>query len=80
MMHFSFFNVVACFDHLKPALVLDGFLRPLNGLFNGVLDGIGGSAGEYDGLIDGVFHVQFLDSRIRSLKILVIRSVRRLTL
>jgi hypothetical protein len=71
VMHFSLFNVAACFDHLKPALVLDGFLRPLNGLFNGVLDGIGGSAGEFDELIDGVFHVQFLESRIRSLKMSV---------
>jgi hypothetical protein len=32
VMHFSLFNVAARFNHLKPAQVLDGFVRALNGL------------------------------------------------
>ena len=68
VMHLSLFDVAARFDHLKPAPVLDGFVSPLDGVAHGVLDGIGGSAGEFDEFVDGVFHVQFLDSRNRSLK------------
>jgi hypothetical protein len=35
-------------------------VRALNGLVNGVLNGSGGGAGEFDEFIDWVFHVQFL--------------------
>ena len=56
MMNFSLFDVAARFDHLKPAEVLDGFVCPFNGCFNGLLNGISGGAGEFDEFIDGVFH------------------------
>src|ERR1019366_6310203 len=56
MMHFPLFDVAARFDHLKPAEVLDGFVCPFNGCFNGLLNGISGGAGEFDEFIDGVFH------------------------
>jgi hypothetical protein len=55
---FSFFDVAARFDHLEPAEVFDGLVRPLQGVFHGLLDGFGGSAGEFDEFIDGVFHNQ----------------------
>jgi hypothetical protein len=44
---------------LKPAQVLDGFVRPFDGGFHGVLNGSGGSAGEFDEFIDGIFHRRF---------------------
>jgi hypothetical protein len=58
-MHVSLGDVAARFDHLKPAQVLDGLVRPLNGLINGILNGIRGSAGEFDEFIDGIFHARF---------------------
>jgi hypothetical protein len=64
VMHLSLGDVAARFDHLKPAQVLDGFVCALDGLVHGVLDGSGGSASKFDEFIDGVFHMQFLDSRI----------------
>jgi hypothetical protein len=33
----------------------------LNGLVNGVLDGSGGGAGEFDEFIDWVFHIWFFE-------------------
>jgi hypothetical protein len=41
---------------LKPAQVLDGLVRPPDGFSDGVLDGGGGSAGEFNEFIDWVFH------------------------
>jgi hypothetical protein len=61
VIHLSLGDVAACFDHLKPAQVFDGFVRALNGLVNGVLDGTGGGAGEFDEFIDWVFHVCFYE-------------------
>jgi hypothetical protein len=60
VMHFSIFDVAARFDHLEPAQVLDGFMRPFDGRGNGVLHGSGGGAGEFDEFINGVFHVECL--------------------
>ena len=54
--HLSLVDIAARFDHLKPAQVLDGFVRPLDGLVHGVLDGSGGGAGEFDEIIDVVLH------------------------
>jgi hypothetical protein len=59
VMHLSLGDVAARFDHLKPTQVFDGFVCPLNGLVNGILNGSGGSAGEFDEFIDWVFHVWF---------------------
>ena len=59
MIHLSLVDIAARFDHLEPAQVLDGFVRPLNGLTNGVLDGGGRGAGEFDEFIDVVFHIRF---------------------
>jgi hypothetical protein len=59
VMHFSLGDVAARFDHLKPTQVLDGSVRPLNGLINGILNGIRGSAGEFNEFIDWVFHARF---------------------
>ena len=56
VMHAAFFDVAARFNHLKPAQVLDGFVSALDGLAHGILDGSGGSAGEFDEFIDGIFH------------------------
>ena len=56
VMHLSLFDVAARFDYLKPAQFLEGFVGTSNGLVHGVLDGGGGSAGEFDEFIDGVFH------------------------
>jgi hypothetical protein len=68
VIHLSLVDIAARFDHLKPAQVLDGFVRAFNGLINGVLDGSGGGAGEFDEFIDVVFHVRFFQySRVRSL-------------
>jgi hypothetical protein len=58
-MHLSLGDVAARFDHLEPAQVLDGFVRALNGLVNGILDGSGGGAGKFDEFIDWVFHIRF---------------------
>jgi hypothetical protein len=60
VMHFSIFDAAARFDHLKPAQVLNGFMRPFNGRGNGILHGSGGGAGEFDEFIDGVFHIECL--------------------
>jgi hypothetical protein len=55
------------FNHLEPTQVLDGFVRTLNGLINGVLDRSGRGAGKFDQFIDVVFHVQCIRwSRVRS--------------
>jgi hypothetical protein len=63
-MHFALDDVAARFNHLKPAQmkpaqILHGFMRPLDGRLDRVLDGLGGSAGEFDGFIDGIFHKIF---------------------
>jgi hypothetical protein len=60
VMHFSLFDVAACFDHLEPPQVFDGFVRTLNGLPNRVLNGRGGSAGELDDFTDWIFHIECL--------------------
>jgi len=57
MMHSSLFNVATRFDHLKPAQIIYGFVRPFNGLFHRVLHGRGGGAGEFNEFINWVFHV-----------------------
>jgi hypothetical protein len=57
------FDVAARFDHLKPTQVLDGFVRTFNGLVHRVLDGRGGSAGEFDEFIDRVFHIRLFRYR-----------------
>jgi hypothetical protein len=62
-MHFSLCDVAACFDDLKPAHILDGFVRALDGLLHGILHGEGGSAGEFNEFIDGVFHAHFWPER-----------------
>ncbi len=36
--------------------VLDGFVRPFDGLLDRVLDGSGRGAGEFDEFIDVIFH------------------------
>src|ERR1035438_2517437 len=59
VIHLPLVDVAACFDHLEPAQVLDGLVRALNGLINGVLDGRGRGAGEFDEFIDVIFHVRF---------------------
>jgi hypothetical protein len=59
VIHLSLADIAARFDHLEPALVLDGFMRALNGPGNSVLDGSGGGAGEFDEFIDVGFHVRF---------------------
>jgi len=57
VMHFSFFDVSARFDHLKPAKILDGFVSALNRLFNGVPNGGGRSAGKFDEFVNVIFHI-----------------------
>jgi hypothetical protein len=59
VIHLSLVDIAARFNHLKPAKVFDGFVRALNGLVNGILDGSGRGAGEFDEFIDWVFHVRF---------------------
>ena len=59
VMHFSFLNVAARFNHLKLAQVLYGFVRALDGLVHGILNRSGGSAGKFNEVIDGIFHTQF---------------------
>jgi hypothetical protein len=59
VMHLSLNNVAACFDHLEPTQILDGFVHAFYGLGNSVLDGSGGSAREFDEFIDWVFHTRF---------------------
>src|ERR1035437_364271 len=68
VIHLSFVDVAARFDHLKPAQVLDGFVRTLNGSGNSVLDGSGGGAGELDEFIDWVFHTRFFRYRKRTIE------------
>jgi len=68
VMHLAFFDVAARFDHLKPAQVLDGLVRPLNGLIHGILNGSGGSAGEFNEFIDGFFHTRFFGYRKRTIE------------
>ena len=48
VIHLSLVDIAARFGHLEPAQVLDGFVRAFNGLINGVLDGSGRGAGEFD--------------------------------
>ena len=67
VIHLSPVDTAARFDHLEPAQVLDGFVRALNGLINGVLDGSGRSAGEFDEFIDRVFHGLIISRRPLSL-------------
>ena len=59
VLHFSLFDIAARFNDLKPRQVLDGFVRALNGVANGLFDGNGGSASKFDEFIDVVFHVRF---------------------
>jgi len=40
VIHLSLVDIAARFNHLKPAKVFDGFVRALNGLVNGILDGV----------------------------------------
>ena len=56
VMHPAIFDVATRFDHLKPAEVLDGFVRSFDGFVHRVLDGHGGGAGEFDEFINGVCH------------------------
>src|ERR1017187_2853825 len=65
-MHLPLVDVAACFDNLEPAQVLDGFVRTLNGLINGVLDGSGRGASEFDEFIDWIFHTRFFRYRRRT--------------
>ena len=51
-------DITACFDHLEPTQVLDGLVRPSDGIVNGVLDGSRRRAGEFDEFTDGIFHAQ----------------------
>jgi hypothetical protein len=55
-MNFSLFDVATRFNYLKPAQVLDGFVRAFDGGLNRILNGNDGGASEFDELIDGVFH------------------------
>src|ERR1039458_9624077 len=48
VVHLSLVDVAARFDRLERAQVLDGFVRAFDGLINGVLDGSGRGAGEFD--------------------------------
>jgi hypothetical protein len=59
VMHIALGDVAAGFDHLKPAEVLDGFVRTLNGVGNCVFDRSGRGAGEFDEFINGIFHIRF---------------------
>src|ERR1039457_4636603 len=68
-MHLPLVDVAACFDNLEPAQVLDGFVRTLNGLINGVLDGSGRGAGEFDEFIDWIFHTRFFRYRRRTVSV-----------
>ena len=68
VMHLSPVDVATRFDHLEPAQVFDGFVRALNGLVNGVLNGSGGGAGEFNEFIDWVFHTLFFRHRKRTIE------------
>jgi len=59
MIQLSLVDISARFDHLEPAQVFDRLVRALNSFFNGVLDGSGRGAGEFDEFIDVVLHVRF---------------------
>jgi hypothetical protein len=54
VLHLPLVDVAARVDHLKPAQVLDGFVRAFNGLSNGVLDGSGRGAGEFNQFVNMV--------------------------
>ena len=56
-MHFALFDVAARFNHLKPAKVLDGFVRAFNGAVHGFFNRGLGSSGEFGEFINGIFHV-----------------------
>jgi len=56
MLHPAFVDAAARFDHLEPTEVLDGFMRAFDGLFNGVVNGSGRSAGEFEEFINEVLH------------------------
>jgi len=58
MIHMSLVDGAARFHHLKPAQVLDGFVRAFNGLINGILNGSSRGAGKFNEFIDVVFHVR----------------------
>ena len=58
MIRLPLVDVAACFDHLEPAQVLD-LVRAFNGLINGLFDGSGPGAGEFDEFLDVIFHVRF---------------------
>jgi hypothetical protein len=77
-MDFSLFDVAARFDHLKPAQVLDGFVRPFDGVFHGILNGSGGGAGKFDEFIDGIFHRRFwVGKNVQSSQNLVFKATAR---
>jgi hypothetical protein len=43
---------------LKPAQILDGFVRAFNSFVNGVLHRGGGGAGKLDEFVNVVFHIR----------------------
>ena len=69
VMHLSLFDVAARFHHLKPTQILDRFVRALNSPVNGILNGSGGRAREFDEFIDVVFHAWFFLDRRRSARL-----------
>ena len=58
MFHLSFVDITARLDYLEPGEFLNSFVRTLNGLTNGILDGNAQCAGEFDKLIDRIFHLE----------------------
>jgi hypothetical protein len=58
VLHFSFFEVPAGFNHLKPGQIFDGFMSPADGLGHGILHGFSGSAGEFNQFVNVFIHIR----------------------
>jgi hypothetical protein len=55
-MQFSFGDIAARFNHLKPKQILDDSVCVSDDLVHRVLDGTGGRAGELNEFVNGIFH------------------------
>jgi hypothetical protein len=56
VMQFSFGDIAARFNHLKPKQILDDSVCVSDDLVHRVLDGTGGRAGELNEFVNGIFH------------------------
>lgn len=76
VIYFALIDLTSRFNHLKPAQLLDGFVRTLDGCIDRLFNGVGRCAGEFNEFIDFVFHIRYLRVIIRNAALLTVAGVR----